>query len=58
MQLEAVGVAEDDFGERCAAAGIVYDVLDDATDVAMALCVVVGSEFGGRFVESLKSLSV
>jgi len=36
VQLEAVRVAEDDFGERRAATGVVNDVLDDAADVAMA----------------------
>ncbi len=36
VQLEAVRVAEDDFGEGRAATGVVDDVLDDTADVAMA----------------------
>ena len=50
--LEFVGVAEDDFGERGAAAGVVDDLLDDATDVAVAFAVVEGAELGGCLVEA------
>ena len=52
MKFEAVGVAEDDFGQGCAAAGVVDDVFDDAADVAVAFGVVVGAELGGGFVQA------
>jgi len=47
----AVGVAEDDAGEGCAAAGVVDDVFDDSADVAVGFCVVECAEAGGGFVE-------
>lgn len=36
-QLELVGVAEDDLGERSTATGVVNDLLDDSTNVSVAL---------------------
>ena len=52
MQLESVWIAEDNFGERCAATWVVDDVLYDTADVAMAFCIVVGSELCWGFVEA------
>ena len=52
VQLEAVRVAEDDLGEWCSTARVVYDVLHNTTDISMALCVVVGAELGWCFIES------
>ena len=50
--LELVGVAELDLGEGSTAAGIVDDLLDNATGVSMTLSVVKGTELGGRLVET------
>lgn len=44
--LELVGVAEDDAGERSATAGVVDDLLDHASHVAMAFGVVEAPELG------------
>lgn len=48
----AVGITEGDLSERGASAWIVDDFFDDATDVAMSLCIVKGSELSRRFVEA------
>ena len=58
MQLVSVWIAELDFGEWCATTWVMDDVLDYTADVAMAFCVVVGSELGWRFVESFAMLLV
>ena len=58
VQLVSVWIAELDFGEWCATAWVMDDVLDHTADVAMAFCVVVGSELGWRFVESFAMLLV
>ena len=52
MQLESVRVAECHFGKRRATARVVDDVLDDTTDVSMALGVVVSPELRWGFVEA------
>lgn len=52
VELEAVGVAENDLGERSTTAGVVDDVLHDTADVAMALSEVVGPELGGGLVQT------
>lgn len=52
VQLEAVGVTEDDLGEGSATAGIVDNLLHNTTDVAMSLGVVEGSELGGSLVQA------
>ena len=53
VQLVLVRVAEDDFGEGCAAAGIVDDLLDDTANVTVPLGVIVGPELGRGLVEPL-----
>lgn len=45
--LELVGIAESDAGEGSTAAGVVDYLLDDTSDVAMALGEIEVSEFGG-----------
>lgn len=52
MELVAVWVAENDLGEWRTATGIVDNVLDDAANVAVTLCVVVGSELRWGLVET------
>jgi hypothetical protein len=57
VQLEAVGIAELDFGQRCAAAWIVDDVFDDAANVSVALGVVVGAELGWVLVQTCSEVN-
>merc|ERR1719244_1593932 len=47
--LKFVGISKLDDGQRCAASGVVNDVLDDAFDVAVAFGVVGSAEAGGAF---------
>lgn len=47
LQLEAVGVTEDNLGERSSTSGVVDDLLDDTASVSVALGVIKGSELGG-----------
>lgn len=54
VELEAVGVAENDLGERSTTAGVVDDLLYDTADVAMLLGEVEVTELRGGLVESLK----
>lgn len=51
-QLELVGVAEDDLGQRSATAGVVDDLLDDTTNVSVSLGVVEGPELGWGLVQA------
>merc|ERR1711868_191842 len=51
VQLVAVGIAELDLGQRCATAGVVDDLLNDTTDVSMALGEVEGAELRRRLVK-------
>lgn len=52
VKLVPVRVAERHLCERCSTARVVDDVLDDTTDVSMALGVVVGPELRGSLVEA------
>ena len=52
MELEAVGIAEGDFGQRCTAARIVDYVFDDTSNVAVLLCKVEGSELRRSLVQA------
>lgn len=52
VQLELVGVAEDNLGQGSATAGVVDDLLHDTSDVSMSLGVVEGPELGGSLVQS------
>lgn len=52
VQLEAVGVTEDDLGEGSATTSVVDNLLHNATGVAMTLGVVESSELGGGLVEA------
>lgn len=56
VQLELVGIAEDNLGERSTTAGVVDDLLDDTTNISVSLGVVEGSEFGGSLVEAVDGL--
>ena len=58
VQLVAVGVAEDDLGQRCATAGVVDDLLHDTTDVSMALGEVEGTELRRRLVKPFANMLV
>jgi hypothetical protein len=51
-ELESVRVAEDNLGQRGAAAWVVNDFLNDTADVTMAFGVVEGTECRCSFVES------
>jgi len=52
VELVSVRVTENDLGEWCAATGIVDNLLDYTANVAMALCIVVGSELRWGLVET------
>lgn len=54
VQLVSVWVAENDTGERRTAASVVDNLLDDTTNVSMALSEIVGAELGRSLVEALK----
>lgn len=56
MELVAVWVAENDLGEWRTATGIVDNVLDDAANVAVTLCVVVGPELRWGLVETFSDM--
>jgi hypothetical protein len=58
VQLVAVGVAEDDLGQRRATAGVVDDLLHDTTDVSMALGEVEGAELRRRLVKPFANMLV
>lgn len=51
VELETVGVTEDDLGEGSTATSIVDNLLHNTTNVAMSLGVVESSELGGGLVE-------
>ena len=57
VQFVTVRIAENNFGKRGAATGIVDYLLDDSADVPMALSVVVRSELGRCLVESFRNMS-
>ena len=52
MKFEAVRVTELHFGQWCTSAGIVNDVFDDTSDVAMLFCEVQGSELRWSLVQT------
>ena len=52
MEFEAVGVTELHFGQWCASAGIVNDILDDTSNVTVLFCEVEGSELRRSLVEA------
>lgn len=54
VELEAVGVTEDDLGQRGTTAGVVDDLLHDTTNIAVSLSEVESAELGGGLVESFK----
>lgn len=54
VELEAVGVTEDDLGQGGTTAGVVDDLLHDTTNIAVSLSEVEGTELGGGLVESFK----
>lgn len=58
VQLEAVGVAEDDLGQRRATAGVVDDLLHDTTDVTMTLGEVESAELRRCLVKPLGNVSM
>lgn len=53
--LELVGVAELDLGERSTTAGVVDDLLDNTADVSVSLSEVESAELGGGLVQSFKN---
>lgn len=58
VDLVAVGVAEDDLGQRRTTAGVVDDLLHDTADVTMALSEVEGAELRRRLVEPFSKVLV
>lgn len=54
VELEAVGVTEDDLGQGGTTAGVVDDLLHDTANIAVSLSEVEGTELGGGLVESFK----
>ena len=58
VKLVAVGVAEDDLGQRRTTAGVVDDLLHDTTDVAMALGKVESAELRRRLVKPFAKVLV
>lgn len=58
VELVAVGVAEDDLGQRSATAGVVDDLLHDTTDVTMTLGEVESAELRRRLVEPFAKMLV
>jgi hypothetical protein len=52
VQLELVGIAEDDSRQRCASARVMDDLLHDTTDVAMALRVIEVTELRWRLSQA------
>jgi len=54
VELEAVGVTEDDLGQGSTTAGVVDDLLHDTTNIAVSLSEIEGTELGGSLVESFK----
>ena len=58
VKLVAVGVAEDDLGQRRTTAGVVDDLLHDTTDVSMALGKVESAELRRRLVKPFAKVLV
>jgi hypothetical protein len=58
VELVAVGVAEDDLGQRRATAGVVDDLLHDTTDVTMTLGEIESAELRRRLVEPFANMLV
>jgi hypothetical protein len=54
VELEAVGVTEDDLGQGGTTTGVVNDVLHDTTNIAVSLGEIEGTELGRGLVESFK----
>lgn len=54
VELEAVGVTEDDLGEGSTTSGVVDDLLHDTTGVSMSLGKVESTELSGGLVESFE----
>ena len=54
VELEAVGVTEDDLGQGGTTAGVVDDLLHDTANIAVSLGEVEGTELGGGLVESFE----
>ena len=52
MELEAVGVTELHFGQRCASTGIVNDVFNDTSNVTVLLCKVKRSKLCWSLVQA------
>lgn len=52
VQLELVGVTEDNLGERCTTAGVVDDVLDHTSYVSVSLGVIEASELGESLAQA------
>ena len=52
VEFEAIGVTELHFGQWCASTGIVNDVFNDASNVAMFFCKVKGSELCWSLVQA------
>lgn len=52
MKLEAVGIAELDFGKWCTSAWIVNDIFYSTPNVSMSFRVIVGSELRRRFIQA------
>jgi hypothetical protein len=52
VQFEPIRISEYDLCERGTAAGVMDDIFDKATNVAMSLGIVEGSELCRRFIES------
>jgi hypothetical protein len=52
VELESVGVAENDLGQRRTTSRVVDDLLHNTTDVTMTLSVVESSELRRGFSES------
>jgi len=48
----AVGITESDFGKRRTSAGIVENLLDDSTEVAVSFCVIENAELGSTLSET------
>jgi len=54
VELEAVGVTEDDLGQGSTTTGVVDDLLHDTANIAVSLSEVESAELGGGLVESFE----
>ena len=52
MKLEAVGVAELDFGKWCTSARIMNNIFYCTPNVSMSFRIIIGSELRRRFVQA------